>query len=428
MPQAEGTQLIVLWVSLLSLTRTSLQDWRDLENQASKLGARLIQVLDSDMAKTTTHLIFQSNQVKPASRDFSLAVQNKVKVVHPDWLRHTIEKGTRQSEASYKHTRNAKRGLEVVIESQSMSRVSSSSSSKSLRENFASEESDLPPPLQRSERASMPILQTESQTAPKSIRSPQPPTSPSRRVKGSASSATVPSTPDRSQGFASLGDRSVSEILVTQGGLDDSGFVPSAGKSKGEGKHLLATSSDPGIRAGVHDVAATLSSARDIMAEMQALIQADVTPQQAQVQVRLPAQQQAGYQSRTSLRKSVGRSGGTPIIGSVAHSPNASSADWTGIMRRQAYNHFVETQFGQTRGDDTQTQAVQDEQTMIIRINDPIAEATKAKLLAGIRGARSVDESSDKLQDTQATQRSTEESAAGSSRGTRSGTGRKRRI
>jgi hypothetical protein len=375
------------------------------------------------MVKTATHLLYQSSLTKPTSKDFVLASQNRIKIVHPDWLRRTAEKGFKQAEASYKHTRDSKRGLAVAVESQGMARVSSSSSDKPMQDAPTSDEYDLPPPLKKS--GSMPTRSNQEleQSMPRSIRSPQPPASPPRPQAGLSYATPSTSIPERSQTFLDDIDQNIADISLNLPKADDSGFVASAGKEKTKvvNTPLLAKSSDT---VHLSDTTKDATSVSDkIMAEMQALMQVnDLTPQQ--LGVRLPFQQQGGYQSRTCLRKSIGRIGD-----SASASPNASSRpaitsstiEGSALARRQAFAHYDETQFGQHRNEETQTQAMFEEQTMVIKINDPVAEARKEKTLAEIRRAKSGEASGETAEDAEATQRSTEETMKSTSRRSRSG-------
>lgn len=380
------------------------------------LGARTIQNFDSEMAKNATHLIFQTSQTKPASRDFSLATQNKVKIVHPDWIRHTAQKGNRQPEASYKHTRNSKRSLEVLIESQGMSRVSSSSSSKSAQEAPASDDNDLPPPLKIPSAASTPAM---AHSTPRSIRSPEPP---KLKTTSSSSSAPFASTPDRLQALSAADDQNYSFYPPEQHKLDDSGFVASAGKGKVNIETSMSLQTPSEMHRGPKPIDETLVSKKSLLAEMEALLQKDEpTPQQ--LSARLPFKQQGLLQSRTSLRKTVGRFGGTASPNSSLRASAASigTSEGASLSRRQPSKQFEETQFGHDRNDDTQTQSMLEEQTMVIRINDPVAEATKAKTLAEMRRARTGEDSPEDAADAEATQRSTDETKRSSSRRSRSG-------
>lgn len=397
-----------------------VQDWRDLEKLAVEMGARTIHVLDTDTAKSATHLVFQSHQAKPASREYNIATSTKIKVVHPDWLRHTAEKGIRQAEASYKHTRSSRRGLEVVIQSQHMSRASSSSSSKSHPDATGSDELDLPPPLKSTLSAPTPTLQGMHQSPPRTIRSPRSPPSPARASAELTSSATIASTPEKNRSAFDEYNQYNPDIINRA--ADDSGFIPSAGKCKDSAKRLVATSSAPDMKPDAQSEGPVANKARNIMAEMQALMQADVSPQQ--LYVRLPFPQQSGFSSRTNMRKSIARSGESGSPNGLTRSPTASNVDSTAFARRQAYSSYVETQFGQIRSDEKETQAAFDEQTMIIRINDPVAEATKAKLLAGIRGIKT--ETSDIL-DEEATQHTMQESRQATSRSSRAAVTSRRR-
>lgn len=401
------------------------QDWRDLEKLAVKLGARTIQNFDNEMAKTATHLLFQSSQTKPTGKDFVLALQNKVKIVHPDWLRHTAEKGVKQAEVSYKHTRNSKRGLAVAVESPGMARVSSSSSDRPVRNAPVSDEYDLPPPLKKSSSMPSHSNQAFEKSMPRSIRSPQPPPSPPRHQAGLSYTAPSTSTPERSQTIMDDIDQNQADISHAQQKADDSGFVMSAGKEKSKAANTpsLATSSEPVLST---EATKDTPSAKDkIMAEMQALMQVnDLTPQQ--LGVRLPFQQQGGYQSRTSLRKSIGRVGESASP-NASFRPTSSTIEGSALARRQAFTHYDETQFGLHRNEETQTQAMLDEQTMVIKINDPVAEARKAKTLAEIRRAKSGESSGDITEDAEATQRSTEETMKFTSRRSRNGNPANRR-
>lgn len=407
-----------------------MQDWRDLEKLATRLGARTIQIFDADNAKAATHLLFQSSQSKPTSRDYALALQNRVKIVHPDWLKHTAQKGIRQAEASYKHTRNSKRGLQVVVESQSMSRISSSSSGKSVYGAPLSDEYTLPPPLKKSGGDSPGVsAETRDQPMSRNDQVLQSPASPARPLLHPSSSATLDSTPERICAPLDGADETDGDLTMNVSAVDDSGFIASASKEKAKTNITSADATSSGSAVNPHATADTSAGGRNIMAEMAAIMQAnDLTPQQ--LSARLPFQQQGGYQNRTTLRKSITR-------GADSASPNASlrsasgtivEASATALARRQAFAHYEETQFGQNRSDETQTQGVLDEQTMVIRINDPVAEARKAQTLAELRRAGWGDKQNDAV-DVDSTQRSSEETAKPSSRRSRSGNpATKRRI
>lgn len=356
------------------------------------MGARIVYVLDTNMMSKTTHVVYDAIPGKAQPKEVTEALKQKIKVVHPDWLKECQIRKQKVPENAYKHTRNSKRTLEVVISSQPLSRGSSSNSAASASNSrLMPSDDELPPPLR----------QQIASRAPDEVHS----SSPGKPV------------PDFSRANAAS--------------IDDSGFVPSSDKRKAS-DNSNHSSSSPKARnrqpmstasAIVADAAPSTAITIDLMAEMEALMQAD-PPQQLNARL---AYQQPGHQGRPVRKAGLKKEESDVQMHSSPRNSDAGPlAAKVLAHRHHGHGGYMETQFG-NKFAELHTQEDQEEQTMVIRINDPVAEATKAKLLAGIRDAQMpVRTSTEAAEDEDATQPDTQATTRSSTRSTRSGNTRRR--
>lgn len=324
------------------------QNRSSLSKLAERLGASLSYSVGPD--SPATHFVYQSRRSKDASREYKTAIDAGKLVVHPAWLVACETAGERVHEGAFKHTYNETRSLQVLMPQNSSTNLDSLSRRDPSKSEHASttdipcvaaednhsvegaeedEEFVLPPPLKRADdhsRASKAAASAVTHSTPRAIRSPMPPHSPSSK-RDRSSSATLPSSQGHDLSDA-LGD------VMQDAQPDDSGYGTSSDvripknkeqpeadsdlSSSSPGSKLLqfqerlarSTTAAPSLQADKTsspasrtlladmDIPSHSSVTRDLMAEMQALMEAEA---------KLPDQMQrhAGRSGRRALGKKV---------------------------------------------------------------------------------------------------------------------------
>lgn len=83
----------------------------ELQTIAEHLGARVAKQFD---VETVTHLIHQSSKVSETFREFRLARQANIHIVHPQWLFQCRSRGTRCGEETWGWMWNAEKSLSII--------------------------------------------------------------------------------------------------------------------------------------------------------------------------------------------------------------------------------------------------------------------------------------------------------------------------